>query len=205
MKETLFGIEETFQTIDRLMRTYAEQKLHARESSIVLFLLNTWAEGLTVRDLADRMAHCCADGDLGVFSPLLDWLTNFKLSGEEGFAFEDLRKIGLLAAGLLRQQQAQDFFELCLEKTGKQRLREIMEVTLMHSPEEFAYFSKWIDSHPQPSEPSSQSPARLESAKPLSYHDLRAKRKVHKAEEEDVESSQAISQKHEMMINRLNA
>lgn len=134
-----------------------------------------------------------------MFSELLDWLMKYKLSGDVAFAFEDLRKIGVLAAGLLRQQQAQDFFQLCLEQTGKQRLRELMEVTLMHSPVEFADFSKWIDAHPQPSQ---RSPPR---STPLSYHDLRAKRKVHKAEEEDVESSQAISSKHEQMINRLNA
>jgi len=147
-----------------------------------LFLLNIWVEDLSLRDLSDRIQMVSQDHleQNKVFSLLLDWLMN-RLSGSE-FAVEDLRKLAVLSAGLLigedTRQQALSFFELLGEKAGKQRLRDFMELQLMHFPTEYAHFTKWNEH---------SSPSKAKNHKNL--HDLRAKRKVHKAEEEDVEQS----------------
>lgn len=54
-------------------------------------------------------------------------------NSEEKWQIEDFRKIALLLAKNTNEDCIRDFFSQCVEKFGAKKVREFMEIQLMHS------------------------------------------------------------------------
>lgn len=65
-------------------------------------------------------------------------------SSENKWAIEDFRKIALLLSKHIRETVVQDFFIQAVEKFGDKKVKEFMEIQLMHSPTEFNLFLDWF-------------------------------------------------------------
>jgi len=70
-----------------------------------------------------------------------------RLSGnlEEKWAIEDFRKLALLLSKNLREEPVIDFFMQSVEKFGINKVRDFMEIQLMHNQTEYNIFIHWFN------------------------------------------------------------
>jgi len=139
MKEELFGIEEAFRLSDKIMKAYAEFHSRGKETSVELYLLNHWAKDLSLRDLVDRIASLGEDH----FSCLFAWLMSTR--GESPLPIEDFRKAAILMASDLEDEEVTRFFEGAVERQGRTKVKEFMEMQLMNSQRVYHRFITWFD------------------------------------------------------------
>jgi hypothetical protein len=124
---------------------------------------------------------------------------------------EDFRKIAVHIAGLFMlketSESVEQFVELAVQKSGVQRLRDFMEIQLMHYSTEYHHFMKWFDGKHGANK--LELPAINKAVPAMSpgkknhshlYNEKRAQRKVHKAEEE----SSLSGPKHQEIIDKIN-
>ena len=146
-KEEVMGLEDCFNFSVFVLNSFAKAELEGRDSSVELYLLNHWVKDLTLRDLIDRVSFCSINSDSLHFLTLFQWLMNHSLnavSTENKWSIEDFRKIALNLAKHIRESVIQHFFEQAVEKFGSKKIKEFMEIQLMHSPHEFNTFLDWF-------------------------------------------------------------
>lgn len=96
-------------------------------------MLNYWIRDFSLRDLIDRVAFASV-ADEKVFTVLFSWLKSTKLnSPDEKWAIEDFRKLALLLSKNLISDTVTDFFAQSVENFGKTKVRDFMEIQLMHN------------------------------------------------------------------------
>jgi hypothetical protein len=66
------------------------------------------------------------------------------INTDEKWIIEDFRKLGLLLSKNLRSQPVIDFFTQSVEKFGKKKVCEFMEIQLMHNQTEYNIFIHWF-------------------------------------------------------------
>lgn len=128
LSDNIFGKEANFKFASTVLAVYAKAELDERDSSVELFILNHWVKEFTLRDLIDRVADACTQQDDKLFPFLMKWLNANKLSGDSQWQIEDLRKVALLLAKNLKTDVVGDFFVQAVEKIGKNKVRDFMEI-----------------------------------------------------------------------------
>jgi hypothetical protein len=115
---------------------YSRQIVDEVDASVELYLLNFWVKDHSVRDVCDRIAKSSINFE--VFAVLLGWFKSTNLKTQEDWKLSDLRKIAsLIAESVLNKRQpcreASSLIQLCVEKEGRERVLQTMEIQLMHS------------------------------------------------------------------------
>ena len=146
LKEEFIGLEECFKLTHLIMDMFSTALLEQRDSSIEQYLLNFWTKELSLRDLVDRIHHSAilgmndeTKGDL--FNVLFSWLVNTKLINEPDtiWNLEDFRKIAsMLAQNIITlktlesQEMGAQFVTLAVQANGSKKVRDFMEIQLIH-------------------------------------------------------------------------
>jgi hypothetical protein len=147
MREEVLGLEDSFKLAVQVMTAFARTELEhgSRDSSVELYLLNHWVRDFSLRDLIDRVSTAGVE-DEKMFLLLLRWLMTNRLTGtNEKWAIEDFRKLALLLAKNLRAEEVIDFFSQAVELFGKTKVRDFMEIQLMHFQNEYNHFIHWFN------------------------------------------------------------
>ena len=156
LREEFIGLEDTFKLASRVMSVYAQACVDGKDSSIESYLMNQWTRELSLRDLADRTQHTLRHGYVPPersFPHLLGWVMEQRLSEDHGpveWQLDDFRKLATpLAIGLLKDTADRAimlrFTDLCIDKFGAKKLREFMEIQLMHDNAVLMRFLDFFD------------------------------------------------------------
>ena len=134
MREEIYGAEDSFKFTSHCMSAYAQAIVDGRDSSVEVYLLNYWVKDFSLRDLIDRVSSASVL-DVKFFTPLFTWLMTTRLSAnsEEKWAIKDFRKLALLLAKNQNLDIVLEFFNQAVEKFGKTKIRDFMEIQLMHN------------------------------------------------------------------------
>jgi len=134
MREEIYGSEDSFKFASNCMSAFAQANIDNRDSSVETYLLNYWVKDFTLRDLIDRVSYSCLS-DERYFLHLFTWLMTNKISSnsEEKWVVEDFRKLALSLAKNKKLDIVLEFFTLAVEKFGKIKVRDFMEIQLMHN------------------------------------------------------------------------
>lgn len=144
MREEIYGAEDSFKFASHCMSAYAQASVDNRDNSVETYLLNYWVKDFTLRDLIDRIASA-SQVDNKYFQYLFSWLMTNKISSntEEKWAIEDFRKLALPLAKNKLHDVVLEFFTLAVEKFGKVKVRDFMEIQLMHNQNDYNNFIAW--------------------------------------------------------------
>jgi hypothetical protein len=85
--------------------------------------------------LIDRVSNASTLNE-AIFKPIFTWLMMHSLNGntEEKWSIDDFRKIAILLAKNHKDEQVAEFFNQAVENFGNRKIREFMEIQLMHHP-----------------------------------------------------------------------
>ena len=134
MREEIYGIEDSFKFTVTIMLSLARAELSEKDHSVELYLLNYWIRDFSLRDLIDRIAFSSVM-DEKVFLVLFKWLMTSRINcnPDEKWVIEDFRKLALLLAKNLISDSVTDFFTQSVDKFGITKVRDFMEIQLMHN------------------------------------------------------------------------
>lgn len=85
---------------------------------------------------------------LKTFGVCFRWLLNQRLQAstdDDKWSIEDLRKISIYLAKNIKAIEVKDFIQQCGEQFGVKKVREFMEIQLMHSQVEYNSFMDWFN------------------------------------------------------------
>ena len=127
------------------MVAYSKAELEERDPSVELYLLNYWIRDFSLRDLIDRVAASSV-AEEKAFLVLFSWLMSKRanVSTEDKWIIEDFRKLALLLSKNLRAQAVIDFFSESVQRFGKKKVSDFMEIQLMHNQTEYNIFIHWF-------------------------------------------------------------
>lgn len=142
MREEIFGIEDSFKFTVAIMLSLARALIAEKDHSVEVYLLNYWIRDFSLRDLIDRIASSSTSDDK-VFLHLFKWFMTNKLIPDEKWAIEDFRKLALLLSKNLISDSVTEFFNKAVEIFGRGKVRDFMEIQLMHNQTEYNIFIHW--------------------------------------------------------------
>lgn len=112
------------------------------------YLCTQWlTKDFSLRDLIDRVAVTSLANDK-FFLVLFTWLMSVRLSAsEESWSIEDFRKLALNLAKSLKTETVSEFFKQAVDKCGRAKVRDFMEIQLMHNQNEYNIFIQWFNNN----------------------------------------------------------
>mmetsp|Transcript_22838 Transcript_22838/g.22090 ORF Transcript_22838/g.22090 Transcript_22838/m.22090 type:complete len:165 (-) Transcript_22838:1806-2300(-) len=137
------GLEDCFKLCPLILKCYGKYANSEEDNSVELYLLNNWSKELSLRDLIDRVG--LAVKETSTFQYLFKWLMNERLqAASEEWSIEDFRKVSVHLAKNIQCIEVKDFFCQAVEVQGEQKVREFMEIQLMHSQNDYNVFMDWF-------------------------------------------------------------